>query len=661
MKFSHMHFLVIIISSLFLVSSLTAQEHLLNYQGRLTEDGAPFDGETDISFTLYDAETGGNELWSEKHSLEVQNGIFNVLLGSLEDFPRNIFSVNDELYLGITVNDGDEMEPRSRITSVVYAARSAVAATVDDGVITGGKLVDDIDIMTSGTIEASTFMGDGSELTGIVADHISPESVGSEELADGAITSDKLADDIDIETSGKIIADIYLINGWIGTEEEESVEVRVNNEPVLKILPEFFQEDFLPNVVIGSSSNEIEVGEFMVASTISGGTDNTIEEAAATISGGRSNQVNGFSSTIGGGSDNSISGSYSGIGGGRDNMANGSNSTIGGGRDNSAIGDYSTIIGGWSNEANGIYSTIGGGRDNTADGDYSFVAGGYNNIASGNGSFVSGGELSFHGNEASGRNSFVGGGNGNTASANNSFVGGGRDNTANASGGFIAGGNDNFASGPNAFVGGGSGNEAMESNSFAAGQTAKANHTRTFVWSGEFIGDFESTANSQFLIEAGNGVGINTNDPGGFDLAVNGTAANTTGQWSVFSDARLKHNIENLDYGMLDRLLSLHGYTFEYNSKAIEGRIVNDGKHIGLLAQEVEQVFPEWVDKDKEGYYFVTERGFTAIVIEALRELREEKDAEIAILKQEKNSKIEQLIQRLNKLENVVSHLKDSM
>jgi len=587
MKFSYVHFLVIIISSLLLVSSLTAQEHLLNYQGRLTEDGAPFDGETDISFTLYDAETGGNELWSEKHSLEVQNGIFNVLLGSLEDFPRNIFSVNDELYLGITVNDGDEMEPRSRITSVVYAARSAVAATVDDGVITGGKLVDDIDIMTSGTIEASTFMGDGSELTGIVADHISPESVGSEELADGAITSDKLADDIDIETSGKIIADIYLINGWIGTEEEESVEVRVNNEPVLKILPEFFQEDFQPTVIMGSSSNQI--GENI---------------RSATISGGRSNQVDGNSATVGGGHENFAGDGWSTISGGVENTTDGLGASVGGGVGNLAGASYSTVSGGSQNEAIGSYASVTGGNNNTADASYATVCGGTDNLAD-----------SFR-----------------------SFVGGGRENEATGSNSFIAGGMENSATGGNSFVGSGQGNEANGTDSFAAGRFAKANHDGTFVWADRTFADFESTDTDQFLIKSHNGVGINTNDPNGFDLAVDGNAANQTGQWSVFSDARLKNNIENLELGMLDRLLSLQGYSFEYNNEAIQSRTVQSGTQIGLIAQEVAKVFPEWVDEDKDGFYYVTERGLTAILIEALRELRDEKDEEIEITNKRLNS-----------------------
>ncbi len=117
-------------------------------------------------------------------------------------------------------------------------------------------------------------------------------------------------------------------------------------------------------------------------------------------------------------------------------------------------------------------------------------------------------------------------------------------------------------------------------------------------------------------------VGIRTTDPGVFTLAVNGQAAKPGGgSWSSFSDARLKRNIKPLPTGTLDRLLSLRGYTYEFTEDAIRDRLALPGTQTGLLAQEVERVFPDWVEEDAEGYKYVTERGTTAIMIEALREL----------------------------------------
>jgi len=55
------------------------------YPGRLAGDaGQPVaDGAYDFTFALYDAETGGEPLWSEvQEDVAVQEGAFNVLLGS---------------------------------------------------------------------------------------------------------------------------------------------------------------------------------------------------------------------------------------------------------------------------------------------------------------------------------------------------------------------------------------------------------------------------------------------------------------------------------------------------------------------------------------------------------------------------------------------------
>ncbi|NUQ47242.1 MAG: tail fiber domain-containing protein [Phycisphaerae bacterium] len=141
-------------------------------------------------------------------------------------------------------------------------------------------------------------------------------------------------------------------------------------------------------------------------------------------------------------------------------------------------------------------------------------------------------------------------------------------------------------------------------------------------------------------------VGIGA-DPSAFTLVSNGDAAKPGGgSWSNFSDARLKRDIQPIAPGMLDRLLSLHGRTFEYVEDAIENRLGLPGRQTGLIAQEVREAFPEWVGADDEGYLYITERGLTAIVVEALRELRAEKDEAIADLKSD-NDELRRRIERL--------------
>jgi hypothetical protein len=101
------------------------------------------------------------------------------------------------------------------------------------------------------------------------------------------------------------------------------------------------------------------------------------------------------------------------------------------------------------------------------------------------------------------------------------------------------------------------------------------------------------------------------------------------GSWAASSDLRLKKNVEPLA-GSLDRLLELRSVSFEYiDPQAARGR---EGRQIGFIAQEVEKVFPDWVAEMPDGIKTVGPTGFEALAVQAFRELRAEKDAQIQTL-----------------------------
>lgn len=179
-----------------------------------------------------------------------------------------------------------------------------------------------------------------------------------------------------------------------------------------------------------------------------------------------------------------------------------------GGSDNNSLGANvvgATIAGGGASTLNSLiypdapnrvlknFGTVGGGQGNTADGNFAVVGGGLNNFANGDGTVV---------------------------------VGGLRNDTRGSTtyGAFIGGGFDNTASGFYPTVVGGYRNTALGITSFAAGNRAKAYSDGSFVWADMSDADFVSDRPNQFLIRAGGGVGINTNNPGGFTLNVNGSA-----------------------------------------------------------------------------------------------------------------------------------------
>jgi hypothetical protein len=111
---------------------------LLSYQGYLTDtDGEPLHGDVDITFRLYSISAGGTPLWTEAHTganaVPVADGLFNIMLGSLNPIPHDLWS-SGARYLGIQVGSDAEMSPREIIGNVPQAL------TVPDGSVTLAKL-----------------------------------------------------------------------------------------------------------------------------------------------------------------------------------------------------------------------------------------------------------------------------------------------------------------------------------------------------------------------------------------------------------------------------------------------------------------------------------------------------------------------------------------
>ncbi|MBP5668386.1 MAG: tail fiber domain-containing protein [Salinivirgaceae bacterium] len=110
---------------------------------------------------------------------------------------------------------------------------------------------------------------------------------------------------------------------------------------------------------------------------------------------------------------------------------------------------------------------------------------------------------------------------------------------------------------------------------------------------------------------------------------VNGDAGGTS-EWASNSDARLKKNVQSLS-GALDKVLKLRGVTYYWKNReemaAAKGVAADkmdygydDKKHIGIIAQELEQEFPELVHTAEDGFKSVEYSTLTPILIEAVKE-----------------------------------------
>lgn len=96
---------------------------LMSFQGMLSDsNNTPLTGTYSVQFSIYNSETDGSHIWSETQSVDVNDGLFSVLLGAVNPVTADVFSKGTSLrYLGIKIGSDDEMTPRQRIASVGYA------------------------------------------------------------------------------------------------------------------------------------------------------------------------------------------------------------------------------------------------------------------------------------------------------------------------------------------------------------------------------------------------------------------------------------------------------------------------------------------------------------------------------------------------------------
>ncbi|MCP4459455.1 MAG: tail fiber domain-containing protein, partial [Cytophagales bacterium] len=95
--------------------------------------------------------------------------------------------------------------------------------------------------------------------------------------------------------------------------------------------------------------------------------------------------------------------------------------------------------------------------------------------------------------------------------------------------------------------------------------------------------------------------------PGGSTVMIDGSGILNT------SDRRLKENIFLLQ-NTIEKLNKLGGYNYNYKADS------DKKKQIGVIAQELEKVFPELVSTNSEGYKMVNYQGLIPVLMEALKE-----------------------------------------
>jgi len=175
---------------------------------------------------------------------------------------------------------------------------------------------------------------------------------------------------------------------------------------------------------------------------------------------------------------------------------------------------------------------------------------------------------------------------------------------------------------------------ASDYGSLVIGQYNLAGLTETTIGASA---DFFDTANTAFVI--GNGTGLGDNPyKDAFKVMFNGntTVSNdltVNGNVMVSSDARLKANIVSLG-ATLAKLLLIDGKSYTMKK---------DGKQkIGVLAQDIQKVFPELVSTDDRDMLAVNYQGLVPVLINALKE---------------QDAKMKEQEKRLERLEAIISKM----
>ena len=312
---------------------------------------------------------------------------------------------------------------------------------------------------------------------------------------------------------------------------------------------------------------------------------------------------------------NTASGSSS-VAMGNYNYATG-DSTIGLGKENWAEGPNSVAIGkqNWSDGE----GTAAIGKENWAEGQSS-IAIGYQNHAAGGGSVALGQE-----NVAWGTTNF-------TAGYQN--VAGDTNDVAGTAGSATAMGKYNTASGRSSFAAN-RGTKALNqaSTSMGLGTTSDnfgmlvvgVNNISgigdTFIdpenYEGYYFADGQYTGTNPGIafvvgngdIDSSNGL-AGSNPSNAFVVNYDGSAT-LSGDLTINSDMRLKSNITSLG-STLSKLLLIDGKSYTMKK---------DGEQkIGVLAQDIQKVFPELVTKDSNEILAVNYQGLIPVLINALNE-----------------------------------------
>ncbi len=110
--------------SLFWAHPLWSNSQSISLQGYLVTEDGPVTGAVTCQFGFYETVEGGDAFWQHADTVDVEEGLFSLLLGG-DDFPVSK-TLPSRIFLGLNC-DGEDFSPRIELSAVPYALKSDFA------------------------------------------------------------------------------------------------------------------------------------------------------------------------------------------------------------------------------------------------------------------------------------------------------------------------------------------------------------------------------------------------------------------------------------------------------------------------------------------------------------------------------------------------------
>ena len=151
------------------------------------------------------------------------------------------------------------------------------------------------------------------------------------------------------------------------------------------------------------------------------------------------------------------------------------------------------------------------------------------------------------------------------------------------------------------------------------GLGAKADADTGIYWPAANNLGLNTGGTERMIIDGSGNIGIGTSTPA-FKFQVYLSASNeghvdAAGAWANTSDERLKKNVITLD-SALEKVMQLRGVRYDWRTE--EDAV--SSTRIGFIAQEMEQIFPQFVSAGNNGIKGIAYGSLTPVLVEAIKE-----------------------------------------